>query len=289
MKFIKLTALSSLILPVVLVGCSSGGDDVTTVPTSEVTSPEPEATNRAPEAIAGVDTTVLENRSVTLDASGSKDDDGDKLNYQWMQVSGPTVSLSNTQSAEPTFIAPGVDAATELVFELEAVDAHDIKAIDSVKVTVLQDLEKVEKQLSVIPENTVVEADGNALVIAYTYNASNINAQTAGLSLKLHWDSSKLLFKDINEVLMANHLGVSSVMADTKDSDHNSRTDQYVILSWIDFDGVSWPGDLGSQAKLFSAQFEPIDGATGSSQVTVSRHFTSPGYSLRSQTVSVEL
>jgi len=62
-----------------------------------------------------------------------------------------------------------------------------------------------------------------------------------------------------------------------------------VIISWVDFEGTNWPGDVGSQARLFSAQFEPLDGAVGSSQVTVSSHFTSPGYSLKSQAVSVEL
>jgi hypothetical protein len=56
--------------------------------------PEPEE-NHAPEADAGSDQTVYPGDTVTLDALGASDTDGDKLRWEWRQIAGPDVTLSN--------------------------------------------------------------------------------------------------------------------------------------------------------------------------------------------------
>ncbi|CAN0422775.1 unnamed protein product, partial [Hapterophycus canaliculatus] len=43
---------------------------------------------------------------VTLNGAASVDPDGGTLSYQWTQVSGPTVSLSDATAAQPTFTFP---------------------------------------------------------------------------------------------------------------------------------------------------------------------------------------
>ena len=43
---------------------------------------------------------------MTLNGSGSSDPDGDALSYQWQQVNGPSVQLTNPTSASPSFTAP---------------------------------------------------------------------------------------------------------------------------------------------------------------------------------------
>jgi hypothetical protein len=92
--------------------------------------------NAPPDADAGGDQTVDQGATVTLDASGSNDPDGDALNYDWSQTGGgPSVSLSDTSAAQPTFTAPDVSEETTLDFEVEVSDGTATDT-DSVSVTV---------------------------------------------------------------------------------------------------------------------------------------------------------
>src|SRR5256712_783873 len=81
-----------------------------------LTAPAP--SNNAPIANAGPDQTINEGTSVTLDGSSSSDPDNDALTYSWIQVVGPTVTLSSANTASPTFNAPLVDTDTILTFQL---------------------------------------------------------------------------------------------------------------------------------------------------------------------------
>ncbi len=74
-----------------------------------------------PMANAGPDEHVKERQSVTLDGSGSFDNDGDHLTYKWTQTAGPTPwmnSFSNVLSSHPTFIAPALSKDSTLTFQL---------------------------------------------------------------------------------------------------------------------------------------------------------------------------
>lgn len=95
--------------------------------------------NTAPTADAGPNVTVVENSQVTLDGSGSSDPDGDNLAYEWTQLSGPTVTLTDADTATARFTAPQVDADTSLSFNLHVSDgnaSHD----DTVSVQVLNEI-----------------------------------------------------------------------------------------------------------------------------------------------------
>jgi hypothetical protein len=72
--------------------------------------------NHAPVADAGHDQTVRAGSAVTLDATGSFDQDGDSLDYLWFQTAGAAVTLSDPTVARPTFTAPA--AGETLTFVL---------------------------------------------------------------------------------------------------------------------------------------------------------------------------
>ena len=53
-----------------------------------------------------------------MHGSGSHDPNGDRLTYFWITPANSGVSLSNLNSPDPTFIAPGVDTQTVYTFNL---------------------------------------------------------------------------------------------------------------------------------------------------------------------------
>ena len=95
--------------------------------------------NSGPVADAGVDQEVDEGAMVTLDGSGSHDPDaGQPLTFQWVQVGGPAVTLSDPTSATPSFTAPevGDGLCDVLVFELTVTDPCGATDTDTVNVSV---------------------------------------------------------------------------------------------------------------------------------------------------------
>ena len=88
--------------------------------------------NLPPSADSGYEQTVVEGVLVQLDATNSSDPDDGIVSYQWVQVAGDLVELSNPATANPTFIAPEVDspAGVSLHFHLTVTDAGGLKACD---------------------------------------------------------------------------------------------------------------------------------------------------------------
>ncbi len=97
--------------------------------------------NDTPEADAGPEQAVRPGSVVMLDGSGSLDSDGDNLAYRWEQLAAagqPTVQLSGTNTAKPTFTVPA--GATELAFRLTVQDPYGETAADEVKVWVTNEV-----------------------------------------------------------------------------------------------------------------------------------------------------
>ncbi|WP_407332655.1 glycosyl hydrolase family 18 protein [Enterovibrio sp. 27052020O] len=90
--------------------------------------------NKAPVANAGVDVTVNNAGSVTLNGSASSDVDGQVVAYSWKQTSGPTVSLTDASAVSASADIPAVTADTLFVFTLTVTDNDGATAADAVTV-----------------------------------------------------------------------------------------------------------------------------------------------------------
>ena len=95
--------------------------------------------NDPPTADAGPDQNVDEETTVTLDGSNSSDPDDGIEFYQWKQIAGDSVSLSNPQAIKPTFTSPSVpvNQSKSLEFELTVTDFGGLKDTDTVVVNVV--------------------------------------------------------------------------------------------------------------------------------------------------------
>ncbi len=89
--------------------------------------------NGVPSANAGADITACVGDSVTLDASGSSDQDGDSLTYSWTRTNGPSATLSNPRSLQAT-LEPRSEGTYE--FTVTVSDGRGSSATDSVRVQV---------------------------------------------------------------------------------------------------------------------------------------------------------
>ncbi|AXI10952.1 IPT/TIG domain protein [Oceanobacillus sp. 143] len=107
---------------------SSAGGNLT-IPITVVGSPvDPNAVS----ANAGSDQTVIFGTAVTLDGTAST---GPITSYQWVQLSGPTVTLVNADTAAPSFIAP--ETTSTFVFQL-TVEGEGGPSSDTVSIEVIE-------------------------------------------------------------------------------------------------------------------------------------------------------
>jgi len=109
--------------------------------------------NRVPVAHAGPAQTVKEHTPVALDGRGSTDPEGDTLTYAWEQLTGPTVTLSGANTAQPGFTAPDVAADSLVTFQLTVSDG-ELSSTATVDITVVNNRPPVT---NAGPDQTVYE------------------------------------------------------------------------------------------------------------------------------------
>src|SRR5918996_4332870 len=101
--------------------------------------------NQPPVANGGLDQRVSEGDLVTLNGSGSFDQDGEIVSYTWgiedSDDEAPAISLNGRDSSIATFTAPmvvGSVDANSYLFELTVTDNDGLKGTNTTKVVVLK-------------------------------------------------------------------------------------------------------------------------------------------------------
>lgn len=128
--------------------------------------------NTAPEIVTPSEYTTVEGVELYLDASNSSDVNSDKLNFSWVQLSGPIIDTENSSSSIFKLFIPEVDNDEELIFQLTVDDGKDS---NSIEVTVY--IENINKVPTVSVNSHAVEFDelATATLIANGVDADNDN------------------------------------------------------------------------------------------------------------------
>ncbi len=101
--------------------------------------------NQTPTSEAGLDQTTSYSQTVTLDGSGSSDPDGTIEAYQWLQLSGTSVTLSTPEESITTFTAPNEENI--LVFSLTITDQLGGTDRDTISVLVQNTTTAIDENL----------------------------------------------------------------------------------------------------------------------------------------------
>jgi hypothetical protein len=109
--------------------------------------------HRPPTVDAGNNQTVLISSTVNLNGTATPST-GTIISYSWRQTSGEAVSLSDPNSATPSFTAPSTAGNIELT--LTAVDSFGTQAEDSVAIKIVNSLTNVTGKVTfdLVPFNT---------------------------------------------------------------------------------------------------------------------------------------
>jgi beta-glucanase (GH16 family) len=129
--------------------------------------------------------------------------------------------------------------------------------------------------------NTPSAARGRTITLDLRYDVTSNENQLTGLGLRLHYDSSKLEFAGVENVLTTdNIINGDSSQPDDENFDSNTATDRFVPLAWASLFG-NWP-NVELPTALFSITFNVgIDVAVDSietSTIGFSKSSNATGY-----------
>ena len=209
------------------------------------------------------------------------------------------VTINNLDEVSPTFGQTSVvldpiienSGAGKVIYTAQADDSGDISdgvsysfaAYPSTNTTLA---EAAENTQHVYISETTRSADGSQLTAIVSYNSSATD--TAGLGLRIHFDSSVVSLSAISDALGDDLIFASNqAVADIDDKDNNPDTDSFVDAAWASVLG-DWP-DGSLPANLMTLIFEINDSSAVSTVVGISAIDSSQGFEFDGQALTVPL
>jgi hypothetical protein len=134
-----------------------------------------------PTAAAGSDQSVTERTRVTLDGRHSQGGSGTVSSWQWRQVSGPAVTLSNAATSQAQFDAPVGADPQSLRFELLTTNSSGLSDTDTVDVHVSpRTAPQSFATVSGVRSETLLPANGEFVALAVGTSVASVK-YNAGL------------------------------------------------------------------------------------------------------------
>jgi hypothetical protein len=130
---------------------------------------------------------------------------------------------------------------------------------------------------------------GQSISVPVRYTTSTGDTTLSGLGLRVHYDSSVLIYNGLDNVLASSLIGQQPPANDSEDWDNDPSTDKYLLAWWLDISG-NWPG-VTLPAELFDANFVLADDAPEGTATCIRFSATSnaPTYSFESRPVTVQI
>ena len=210
-----------------------------------------------------------------------------------------SVTINNKDEVSPTFGQTSVvldpiienSGAGKVIYTAQADDSGDISngvsysfaAYPSTNTTLA---EAANNTQHVYISETTRSADGSQLTATVSYNSSA--ADTAGLGLRIHFDSSVVSLSAISDALGDDLIFASNqAVADIDDKDNNPVTDSFVDAAWASVLG-DWP-DGSLPANLMTLTFDINDSSAVLTVVGISAIDSSQGFEFDGQALTVPL
>ncbi|MCK4494385.1 MAG: hypothetical protein KAU26_10030, partial [Methylococcales bacterium] len=83
---------------------------------------------------------------------------------------------------------------------------------------------------------------GENVTIPIMYSTDTDDSNLSGLGLRIHWDSSKLTFDTLSNILDTEILQIGQVEDDVNNDDNDPNTDKVILIAWAKFGTPNWPG-----------------------------------------------
>ncbi|ETR66709.1 MAG: hypothetical protein OMM_12446, partial [Candidatus Magnetoglobus multicellularis str. Araruama] len=163
------------------------------------------------------------------------------------------------------------DISVNCVMKIVPIDAPD-KATHQGLFTIQTDSGYQFQNVILSPDTPTVSHTSSFTVTAI-YSTSN-HTQTKGIGVRFHYDSSIFQFTGYENVFLSPTINDPTPKFDTDNTDNDSSTDLYVVLSWASL-AQDWPA-VALPVKLADLKFTAID--TGQGNVNVSFLDTSDDY-----------
>ncbi|MEE8451684.1 MAG: SdrD B-like domain-containing protein [Thermoguttaceae bacterium] len=133
------------------------------------------------------------------------------------------------------------------------------------------------------PQQAVAPGDPVRYDVAYTTDPSD--PTLTGLGLRIHYDSTVMVFDQMTNVLQTNIFQQQPPADDSTDFDGDPQTDKYVLFAWLDIN-ANWPGQLPQ--ALLTANFISRQSAADSTSVNFSASSTAATWSFDSTSARID-